>query len=139
MRPVLSLSSIVFLACLAACSGASPSARNSQDFAGRWVLQSVDGAALPFATSQSSTAKSEIVSDVIRAQSNASFTDTMTVRTTDNGQVTSSAVPRSGVWVLEGGTVTFTFFDDGQSTTAAFAGTALTVSAAGRRYVYASR
>lgn len=121
----------------AACSGSSSSERTSPSFAGRWVLQSVNGAALPFTTSQSGTTRTELVSDVIGASSSSSFTDTMTVRTTDNGQVSTAAAPRSGVWVVEGSTVTFTFFDDGLSTSGTFDGKTFTVSASGRSYVYA--
>lgn len=127
---------LAFACTLLACSGTSSSSRTAPSFAGRWTLRTVNGTSLPFTTTQSATTQTSIASDVIGASQSGSFTDTMTVVTTENGQVTTTPIARSGIWVLEGATVTFTFFDNGLSTAASFDGTTLTVSASGKTYVY---
>ena len=136
MRQAFLIAAAASLALAAACSSSSSGERSSPSFVGRWVLQSVNGTSLPFTTSQSAGTRTDLAADVIDATSSAGFTDTTTIRTTAGGQVSTAAVPRSGIWVVEGGTVTFTFFDNGLSSTGSFDGRKLTVTSAGRSYVY---
>jgi len=122
----------VVLLAIACGDSTSPSA----SVAGTWTLQTVNGAPLPFVIAQVGADKIELTSDVITANSNGSFTQMTTVKTTESGQVTTESIPDAGTYTQNGTAVTFTFNSDGSSGTGTLNGNTVTVASQGFSLVY---
>src|SRR5262245_33050304 len=91
----------------AACRKDTPTQPTPESAAGTWLLTSVNGAPLPFAISQTSTQKDEILSNVATLTAAANYTSTFQIRTTISGQATISTMSESGAFSIQGSTITF--------------------------------
>lgn len=105
---------------------------------GTYSLQTVNGAPLPFTIPPQfgDTFVEQVTADVITA-SNGSFTNSTTVRDTDNtsGQVTISTSSVTGTYVINGTAVTFNF-QGGGTENGSISGNTITIVAAGLSLVY---
>src|SRR3954471_14237805 len=108
MRRVLLGFALAFATAATACGGDSATGP-SGTIAGTWNLQTVNGAALPFVVGQVGTSKVELTSDVFTLTSTGSFTEIVTLRTTQNGQVTNSSQSDAGTYTVNGTAVTLHF------------------------------
>ena len=106
--------------------------------AGTWDLQSVNGSPLPYVVLQTSTSKSELMSDVITVTTTGSYTQLTTVRNTLNGQVTTQTGNGAGTFTLNGTALTFQA-SNGTSGTGTVSGTTFTLPLAGSSYLYKKR
>ena len=78
---------------------------------GRWTLQSVNDKPLPFTMSGSGADKTELVSDVLMLYEGFTYDETVTLRTTVNGQATTTTTRKPGPYSLSLGALTFSFND----------------------------
>lgn len=99
---------LVALAVAVACGSDSTTQPTFASLAGTWTLQSVNGSPLPFTISQSGTDKEELLSDVITASPNGTYTEVAQFRTTINGQSTVSTENDTGTFTLNGTAITVT-------------------------------
>jgi hypothetical protein len=132
------LISVLLAVGLVACGGDSTSPAPS--IAGTWSLKTVNGAALPYVILASGTTKIELVSDVFTITANdassGAFTQLTTIRSTQNGQVTSQSIPDAGTYTLNGTAVTFRFNSDGSVGTGSWSGNTITATEEGFAEVY---
>ena len=126
------LAACVALLAIACGDSTSPSA----SAAGTWTLQTVNGAPLPFVLLQVGADKLELTSDVITANSTGSFTQMTTLKTTEDGQVTTESIPDAGTYTQAGTAITFTFNSDGSTGTGTLTGNTVTVASQGYSLVY---
>jgi hypothetical protein len=121
---------------LAASCGGDSTAPTTVSVAGTWNLQTINGTALPYVLEQTGADKTEITSDVFNVASTGSFTQTTTVRFTQNGAVTTQSVADAGSYTVSGTAVNFTFNSDGSTGTGSLSGNTLTVTSSGFAFVY---
>lgn len=93
---------LVALAVAVACGSDSTTQPTMASVAGTWALQSVNGAPLPFTVTQSGSDKVELLSDVVTANINGTYTEVAQFRTTLNGQSTTNTETDAGTFVLNG-------------------------------------
>jgi hypothetical protein len=98
----------------------------------------VNGAALPYVIVQVGTNKTELVSDVVTATSTGSYTQVTTIRTTFNGQTTTSSPSNAGTYTMNGTAVVF-HSNDGSTGTGSISGTTFTLALNGFAYIYKKR
>ena len=130
-----------FLACLlpvaaAACRSDGPTDHTPVSLAGTWRLQTVNGNGLPVVLEQNGAYKEELTSDVLTVAASGTFTQSMQIRVTESGQVTTETVEDAGSYTLNGTAVTFTFDSDGWTGTGSVSGNTLTVAVGGLALVY---
>ena len=96
---------LVALAVALACGSDStqPPTPASASLAGSWSLQSVHDSVLPFTIKQTATLKVELLSDVLKATSNGTYSETFQLRTTNAGQPGSTVSnSNAGTFTLSG-------------------------------------
>jgi hypothetical protein len=121
----------------AGCGVFTESPPGSETSTGRYTLQSVNNAALPFTTSQIGTTKTELVDDVIELFQGGTFARTYHTRTTTNGQAVNTVVNRTGTWAIGmGATITLTANEDGARMIVSINARRMTSIAEGNTYVY---
>lgn len=131
------LTAAVMLASAAACGGGdSPTEPTQVSVAGTWSLQTINGTRLPYVVAQTGADKLEVTSDVLSVSGTGSFTQTTTVRLTQNGQVSTQSVADAGSYTLNGSAASFRFNSDGSTGTASISGNTMTVATDGFAYVY---
>lgn len=126
---------VMLLAAAVSCGGDKTTGPTAATITGTWTLQSVNGSALPYTVAQTGANKVEVTADVLTIAS-SSFTQTTTVRSTINGQVTTQSVSDAGTYTLNGTAASFRFNSDGSTGTGSFSGSTLTVAEDGFAYVY---
>jgi hypothetical protein len=131
------LAAALLLTSAAACSGDSdPTAPTQASITGTWTLQTINGTRLPFIVAQTGADKLELTSDVLTVSGTGSFTQTTTLRLTQNGQVTTQSVADAGTYTLNGTAASFRFNSDGSTGTGSISGNTLTVTSEGFALVY---
>lgn len=128
-RLIIALSAVSLLACGDSSGPAFSSA------AGTWNLVTVNGSPLPYTAVNQGLYKLEILSDVLIASADGTFTGTSTFRETDNGVVMTTAQPNSGTWTQTNNSVTINS-SDGTSSTVTISGDVITLSDIGFVSVY---
>ena len=113
-----------------ACASDSTTTPTQASLAGTWSLQSINGIALPFVTSQTGTSKTEILSDIVTAAETGTYTEVAQVRTTLNGQATISTESDAGTYTVTGNAVTIRS-SDGTSVSGTVKGNTFTVAGNG--------
>src|SRR5512146_3171833 len=93
---------LVALAVAVACGSDSTTQPTVASLAGTWTLQSVNGSPLPFTVTQTGTDKVELLSDVVTASANGTYTEAVQFRTTLNGQSTTDTESDAGTFTLNG-------------------------------------
>jgi hypothetical protein len=119
-----------------ACGGDSTTAPVTANVVGTWNLQTINGLVLPFTTAQSGADKTEITADVLSVSGTGSFTETTTIRTTLNGQVSTQSSADAGQYTINGTAVSFVFNSDGSTGTGTLSGNTLIVADNGVSLVY---
>ena len=84
--------------------------------AGTWSLQTVNGAALPFTISTANGMTVQLLSDTVTVAANGAFTSSEAVKTTVNGQSTTTTLPSTGTISLSGTLVSVAFTGSGSGT-----------------------
>ena len=128
-RILIALSAVSLLA----CGDSSGSAFSSA--VGTWSLVTINNSPLPFTAVNQGLYKLEILSDVLVASGDGTFTGTTTIRETDNGAVTTTAQPNSGTWTQMNNTVTI-HLSDGTTNTVTISADTITLSEIGFVSVY---
>lgn len=101
---------------------------------GKYVLQTVNGSGLPW-SSTTNNIKTEILAEVIWINTAQTYADTIQLRTTSNGSVTTSTVGEVGSYSLFGTSVTFTRSDAGRTRVAQVNGNVMTIIESGQTLV----
>lgn len=127
---------LLLTAVLIGCGSDSSTGPSSATIAGTWNLQSINGTTLPFTLAQTGANKIELTSDIIVVSGTGSFTQTSTLRTTDNGQVTTQSVADAGTYTLNGSAVTLRWNSDGSISTGSWVGNTITATGDGLAFVY---
>ena len=128
-RILIALSAVSLLACGDSSGPAFSSA------VGTWNLVTINGSTLPFTAVNQGLYKLEILSDVLIASADGTFTGTSTFRETDNGAVTTTVQPNSGTWTQTNNSVTINL-SDGTTNTVTISGDIITLSEIGFVSVY---
>ena len=118
-----------------ACGKDSSTQPTMASVAGSWVLTSVNGASLPAVISQTGTAKVEMVSNVVTAMAAGAYTDVYQVRTTINGQSTTTTTTVTGTFSVSGTSVTL-HSSTGGSSAGTIAGNTFTMNQDGLVLVF---
>ena len=108
------LLSAVILGALA-CSGQPVGIRTTR---GAWILEQVNGAPLPFTLSGSGANKTELISDSLFLYEGFTYDETIEIRTTVNGQATTTKTTKAGPYAVSQGALVF-MFNDGTPSKAA--------------------
>jgi hypothetical protein len=122
-----------------ACGSDSPTTpkQTTASLTGTWSLNNINGIALPFVLAQTSTTKSEVVSDIVTATAAGTYTEVTQLRTTVNGTATNSTENDSGTYTINGNTVVIRSIDGSSiSGTINSSGNAFTVAASGIAFEY---
>ena len=127
---------LVALLALVACGGDNDPTSPGNSLAGTWSLQSINGTALPYVVLQSGANKIELTADILTVSSGGSFTQTSTIKTTVNGQVTTESVSDAGSYTVNGNAVSFVFNSDATTGTGVLSGNSLSVGAEGAAFIY---
>jgi hypothetical protein len=120
MRKLLLFSVILALACSSEPVGLSTTR-------GEWVLEKVNGAPLPFTLSGSGANKTELMSDSLFLHEGFTYDETVEIRTTVNGQATTTKTTKAGPYAVAQGALVFMFNDGTPSKTAKFEGNKLII------------
>ena len=97
---------LVTLAVALACGSESTTSPAPAPLAGTWSLHSVNDSVLPFTIKQTATLKVELLSDVLKATSNGTYSEIFQLRTTNAGQAGSTVSnSNAGTFTLSGTSV----------------------------------
>lgn len=129
---------LVALAVAVACGSDSTTQPTVASLAGTWALKSVNGSPLPFTLTSTSTSKLELLSDVVNAAANGTYTENLQFRTTINGQATTQNQTDAGTFTVNGTAVTLNSTQAG-SITGALSGNTLTLTEEGYVWVFAKQ
>jgi hypothetical protein len=134
MRKLAALLAFVMLASCGS-DGSAPTAPVPQSIVGIWTLKTVNGAPLPFTIAQVGSDKTEATSDQLTVTATR-FTEVTQLRTTFNGQVTTSSETDTGTYVVSGANAAFKFDSDGSAGVGTIGIATLTIVQAGITLVY---
>jgi len=121
---------LVLCFALACGSDSTTTQPTTASLAGTWSLQNINGIALPFVLAQTATSKSEVLSDIVTATSGGTYTEVTQIRTTLNGQATTSTENDAGTYTVTGNAVVIRS-NDGSSASGTVNGTTFTISVGG--------
>jgi hypothetical protein len=93
---------------------------------GEWLLEKVNGQPLPFVLSGSGANKTELISDRLFLYEGFTYDETVEIRTTVNGQATTTKTTKPGPYGLSQGAMVFMFNDGTPSKTATVEGNKMT-------------
>lgn len=99
---------LVALAVAVACGSDSTTQPTVASLAGTWTLQTVNGNPLPFTISQTATDKVELLSDVVTASANGTYSENLQIRETLNGVSQTFTSADTGTFTVNGTAVTLT-------------------------------
>jgi len=104
-RPLPALITAIIVAGCRTSDSTSPKA----SITGTWVVQTVNGAALPYLEQQQGANKTEWIADSTTLTSDRLFTRVSEVRYTMNGVVTSQSLHYDGGYTLTGTVIDFSY------------------------------
>jgi hypothetical protein len=132
MRRLLSFA-LVFAAI--ACGSDDSTTPTQSSVAGTWTLQTINGSALPFTLSASP--QIELLSYVVTATSNGTWTSSQQTRTTIGTQVTTTTTNDAGTYTLSGNNVAILSNTAGSTAQAGtISGNTLTLTQSGLTFVF---
>jgi hypothetical protein len=103
---------------------------------GTYQLQTVNNQALPFVLDQEGTIYlEELLSAAITLNANGTFTDIATVRTTDNGVVTTESQPDGGIYTQNNSVVSL-HYQGGGTINTTVNGNTMTIVGPGLTFVF---
>lgn len=103
---------------------------------GTYTLRTINGSALPFTVDDGAGTVVVILSDAFALQDGGRFTETFSLRVTENGTTTTETNTNAGAWTLAGTAVRLTFDVDGLSVSGTLSGGVLTIVDEGLSLVY---
>ena len=103
---------------------------------GTYTLQTINGTALPYTVDDGAGTVVVILSDAFTLQDGGRFTETFSLRVTENGTTTTETNTNAGAWTLAGTAVRLTFDVDGLSVSGTLSGGVLTIVDEGLSLVY---
>jgi hypothetical protein len=121
-RLVLALSAVSILAC------GDSSGPGFSSAVGTWNLVTVNGSALPFTVDLNQTYRLELLGDVFVASENGTYTESTTLRETENGTATTTTEQSNGTWTQTNNTVTVTESGGTETSTATISGNTITLT-----------
>lgn len=121
------------LALAAACG--SDSSQQPLVVPGTWVLQTVNGAALPYVI-QASGPKVELTADQLLLATGGTFTNHTAIRTTDGTAVTTDSFDDTGTWTVSGTALNLKYADGTVVTGALTTDGTLTLTGSGLSAIY---
>lgn len=124
----------VFALLAFACGGDSTGP--DTNIAGAYSLRTVNGANLPFVLEQVGADKVELTADVFTFTDTGTFTQITTLRSTENGQVTTGTIPDAGSYTRSGTAITVAFLSGSPTVTGTIGGGTFTIAAGGYSGVY---
>ena len=98
---------------------------------GTWTLETVNGNALPYTMSGSGANKTELMSDVLNLHEGFTYDETIQVRSTVDGQVTTTSTTKPGPYFISLGSVVFASNDGTPNKTALVEGNKMTFTEPG--------
>ena len=107
------------------------------DIRGTWTLQTVNGAPLPYTTSGSGSNKTELVANTLTLYEGSTYSEMTQVRTTVNGQATTSTTTRDASYAIVMGGLVFNNNEGLPARNATLSGHTLTFTEAGFTRVFA--
>ena len=107
---------------LIGCSSDSSVSVDVDAAVGVYVLQTIDGSALPYNAGNQGGVDVVIVSDQYTLKSGRTYTRSGTLRLTEFGITTTQSVTESGSWTLSGGTLTLTISSSSLAQTGNYSG-----------------
>ena len=107
-----------------ACGGDSTS---PSSVAGTYNLQTIDGQSLPFVIFQDGADKNEVMSGFERLNSDGTFSQSMTFRLTEGGQVSTETETADGSWRQSESAITLTYGGSVGTLTGSLSGNTLTL------------
>lgn len=93
---------------------------------GEWLLETVNGAPLPFTLSGSGANKTELISDRLFLHEGFTYDETVEIRTTVDGQATTTKTVKPGPYAISQGAMIFMFNDGTPNKTATVEGNKMT-------------
>ena len=121
---------------VAACGGDAPSEPAPVTVVGKWSLETVNGARLPFVLDQRGNDKVELISASLDVMSSGAFSATSNERSTIAGVVKDQSYIDPGRFTLAGAVATFVFDLDGGISRGTIVADAMTFDANGLVVVY---
>ena len=119
-----------------ACGDDEPAGPSVDAVAGTYRLQTVNGAALPFAFINQPGLRVEVISDEYVLNANGTFTTTITLRETADTVVTTSSDSYSGQWEASGSNIHLSSVEFGVERASFSNGNTLTFALTGVTLVY---
>ncbi len=135
MRGLTFVATLIMVVLLAAC-GDKVSAPTPASVAGTWRLQTVNGSGLPYVLMQSAAGKAELISDVITAAADGTFSRVALTRFTVNGKSETGAESDVGTFTLNGPSISFLFDSDKSTASGTVAGNSMTLNRVGMSLKY---
>lgn len=118
---------LVLLVCVLAGLGCFSEPVGIRTTRGEWLLEKVNGQPLPYTLSGSGANKTELVSDRLFLYEGFTYDETIEIRTTVNGQATTTQTLKPGPYTLSQGALVFMFNDGTPSKTATVQGNKMTI------------
>ena len=104
--------------------------------AGTYTLRTVNGSGLPYTVEDGAGLTVVIVNDAFTLQEGGRFTETYTLRVTENGSTSTESGTNAGVWALTGTAITLTLDGGGPSVRGTLTGGVMTIVDSGLSLVY---
>lgn len=129
------------LACalaLAACGGDNgPTAPDAVTFAGSYTLQSINGQGLPYVYAQVGNNSVTIVTHHLTIADGGTWSETLNVRNSQNGVVTTQTIAAAGAWIRSGNQLALIDGSDNQTEyTGTFSTNRLNLDGGGLAFVF---
>jgi hypothetical protein len=123
-------SALMLVLLMVGCGDDDPAGPSAETVAGTYILQTVNGVALPFVFVDQPGLRVEVISDQYVLNPDRTYTTTITFRETQDTTVTTSTDTYAGGWQVSGATVSLTSVEFGPETAAFTSGNTLTFSGA---------
>lgn len=135
MRVLARITAAALIAVAGACGGDGNGITDVASVAGTYSLKTVNGAPLPFVFFDEGGYKLEVTAASYTLSSAGTFSNTATIRETENGAVFTSTETITGTYTVSGASVTF-IGSDGESVTGSISGNTLQFSEDGVTAVF---
>ena len=104
--------------------------------AGTYNLLTIDGLNLPVTVIQVDVGTVEVMSGFERLNTDGTFSESLTLRTTEDGQVSTKVATDGGSWTQSGPAIAFTYGGSGDTFTGSVSGDRLTITQEGVVFVF---
>lgn len=133
---MLRFARLLILGLLVACGGDGVTAPNT--IVGTWHLATINSKALPFVFFEVGADKVEVTSGDLTFRDGGTVTETLALRITESGKVTTESASVSGTYTVNGTAVVLVVTQDGETetSTATWSGNTLTLPGTGLTAVF---